>query len=86
MNMRGIHFGGSREFSAPNVMTIRESEKYMAAAKNAGARVRVVSCVMNESLIQVSIMVSISAWEYTYIAKGIRICIQSGDITYDFHD
>ena len=31
------------------MITIREREKYMAAAKKAGARVRVVSCVMKES-------------------------------------
>jgi hypothetical protein len=41
--------GGILEFSSPNVITIREREKYMAAAKKAGARVRVVSCVMKES-------------------------------------
>jgi len=49
MNIRGIHLGGILEFSSPNVITIREREKYMAAAKKAGARVRVVSCVMKES-------------------------------------
>jgi hypothetical protein len=43
MKILGMYFGGIREFSAPKVMTIRAREKYMAAAKNAGASVSDVS-------------------------------------------
>ena|ERR1700761_4027186 len=56
----------------------------MAAAKNAGASVRVVSCVMKESYgtiswIQKALILS------THIAERIGICVYSRHITNDLH-